>query len=48
MLPFELRPTSARGADAERLVLSALLEIDHQGEVVAEEFTPGVIRSVSA
>ncbi len=31
---------------ADRLVLSALLEIDHQGEVVAQEFTQGVIRSV--
>ena len=29
----------------DRLVLSALLEIDHQGEIVAQEFTPGVIRS---
>ena len=26
-------------------MLSALLEIDHQGEVVAQEFTRGVIRS---
>src|SRR5581483_9967804 len=30
----------------DRLVLSALLEIDHQGEIVGQEFTPGVIRSV--
>ena len=29
----------------DRLVLSALLEIDHQGDVVAQEFTRGVIRS---
>ena len=30
----------------DRLALSALLEIDHQGEIVAQEFTPAVIRSV--
>ena len=27
------------------LALSALLEIDHQGEIVAQEFCAGVIRS---
>jgi ribonuclease R len=47
MLPFELSTDiCSLVPHADRLVLSALLEIDHQGEVVAEEFTPGVIRSV--
>jgi ribonuclease R len=47
MLPFELSTDiCSLVPDADRLVLSALLEIDHQGDVVAVEFTPGVIRSV--
>jgi len=47
MLPFELSTDiCSLVPHADRLVLSALLEIDHQGEVVAQEFTPGVIRSV--
>ncbi len=47
MLPFELSTNICSLMPQEdRLVLSALLEIDHQGEVVAQEFTPGVIRSV--
>jgi ribonuclease R len=47
MLPFELSTDiCSLIPHADRLVLSALLEIDHQGEVVAQEFTPGVIRSV--
>src|SRR5271157_1317097 len=47
MLPFELSTDMCSLVPhADRLVLSALLEIDHQGEVVAQEFTPGVIRSV--
>ena len=46
MLPFELSTNiCSLVPQADRLVLSALLEIDHQGEVVAQEFTPGVIRS---
>ena len=47
MLPFELSTNiCSLMPQVDRLVLSALLEIDHQGEVVAQEFTPGVIRSV--
>jgi ribonuclease R len=47
MLPFELSTDiCSLVPHADRLVLSALLEIDHQGDVVAVEFTPGVIRSV--
>jgi ribonuclease R len=47
MLPFELSTDiCSLVPHADRLALSALLEIDHQGEVVAQEFTPGVIRSV--
>jgi ribonuclease R len=47
MLPFELSTDiCSLVPHADRLVLSARLEIDHQGEVVAQEFTPGVIRSV--
>jgi ribonuclease R len=47
MLPYELSTdicSLVPGKD--RLVLSALLEINRQGETVAQEFTPGVIRSV--
>src|SRR5580658_10089785 len=48
MLPFELSTNICSLVPHEdRLVLSALLEIDHQGELVAQEFTPGVIRSVA-
>jgi ribonuclease R len=47
MLPFELSTNlCSLVPQADRLVLSALLEIDHQGEVVAQEFCEGVIRSV--
>ena len=47
MLPFELSTNiCSLNPQVDRLVLSALLEIDRQGEVVAQEFTPGVIRSV--
>ncbi len=47
MLPYELSThICSLVPRADRLVLSALLEIDHQGELVAQEFTPGVIRSV--
>ena len=46
MLPYELSTDiCSLMPRADRLVLSALLEIDHQGAVVAQEFTPGVIRS---
>ena len=46
MLPFELSTNiCSLNPQADRLVLSALLEIDHQGEIVAQEFTAGVIRS---
>lgn len=46
MLPVELSTDicSLRPQE-ERLVLSALLEIDRQGDIVAEEFVRGVIRS---
>jgi len=47
MLPAELSTgICSLKPQVDRLVLSALLEIDHHGEVVAQEFTPGVIRSV--
>jgi len=46
MLPYELSTDiCSLVPHADRLVLSALLEIDHQGQVVAQEFTAGVIRS---
>ena len=46
MLPYELSTDiCSLVPHADRLVLSALLEIDHQGQVVAQDFTPGVIRS---
>jgi len=46
MLPVELSTDicSLRPHE-DRLVLSALLEIDHQGDVVSQKFTRGVIRS---
>src|SRR5579859_6588291 len=47
MLPFELSTNiCSLNPKVDRLVLSALLEIDHQGETVGQEFTAGVIRSV--
>ena len=47
MLPHQLSTNICSLVPHEdRLVLSALLEIDHQGEVVAQEFVEGVIRSV--
>jgi ribonuclease R len=46
MLPVELSTDiCSLKPQVDRLVLSALLEIDGQGEIVAQEFTPGVIRS---
>jgi ribonuclease R len=47
MLPFELSTNiCSLNPQVDRLVLSALLEIDRQGEVVGQDFTAGVIRSV--
>jgi len=47
MLPYELSTGICSLVPREdRLVLSALLEIDHQGEIVRQEFTPGAIQSV--
>jgi ribonuclease R len=46
MLPFELSTNiCSLNPHVDRLVLSALMEIDHKGELVAQEFTSGVIRS---
>ena len=46
MLPIELSTDiCSLRPGVDRLVLSALLEIDRQGDVVAQEFTRGVIRS---
>src|SRR4051795_12574336 len=46
MLPVELSTDicSLRPKE-DRLVLSALLEIDRKGDVVAQDFTRGIIRS---
>jgi ribonuclease R len=47
MLPYELSTNlCSLVPGADRLVMSALLEIDHHGEVVGQEFISGVIRSV--
>jgi len=46
MLPFELSTSiCSLKPQVDRLVLSALMEFDHQGERVSQQFTPGVIRS---
>ena len=46
MLPYELSTNLCSLVPHEdRLVLSALLEIDRRGEVVSQEFASGVIRS---
>ena len=46
MLPLELSTgICSLNPKVDRLVLSVLLEIDHRGDVVAQEFTRGVIRS---
>ena len=46
MLPEELSNGICSLKPAEdRLVMSALLELDHHGEITSAEFTPGVIRS---
>jgi ribonuclease R len=47
MLPHELSTEiCSLKPNVDRLALSALLEIDNQGEIVAQEFTPAAIRSV--
>jgi len=47
MLPFELSTNiCSLNPHVDRLVLSALLEIDRRGEVVGQEFSSGVIKSV--
>src|SRR5262249_14993172 len=47
MLPVELSTDQCSLRPHEdRLVLCALLELDAQGDVVAQEFTRGVVRSV--
>jgi ribonuclease R len=46
MLPFELSTNiCSLKPQVDRLVLSALMEFDHQGDRVSQEFTAGVIRS---
>ncbi len=46
MLPAELSSgISSLNPQVDRLVLSALMEIDRNGQVIRCEFTPGVIRS---
>ena len=47
MLPLELSTgICSLNPGVDRLVMSALLEINHQGEVVSQEFCRGVIHSV--
>jgi ribonuclease R len=47
MLPLELSTEiCSLQPQVDRLVLSALLEIDRRGDIVRQEFTRGVIRSV--
>jgi ribonuclease R len=47
MLPLELSTEiCSLKPGVDRLVLSVLLEIDHRGDIVAQEFGRGVIRSV--
>lgn len=47
MLPLELSTgICSLNPGVDRLVMSVLLEIDRRGEIVSEEFTRGVIRSV--
>ena len=46
MLPEELsNGICSLQPHEDRLVMSALLDLDHNGEITAAEFTPGVIRS---
>jgi ribonuclease R len=47
MLPLELSTgICSLNPRQDRLVQSVLLEIDHRGDIVSQEFTSGVIRSV--
>ncbi len=47
MLPLELSTEICSLKPAvDRLVLSALLELDHRGDIVGQRFTRGIIRSV--
>ena len=47
MLPYELSTNlCSLVPQQDRLVMSGLMEIDHRGEVVGQDFTSGVIRSV--
>jgi ribonuclease R len=47
MLPFELSTEiCSLKPQVDRLVMSALLEIDHNGGIIAQDFCRGVIRSV--
>jgi ribonuclease R len=47
MLPLELSTEiCSLKPQVDRLVLSAILELDHHGDVVSQRFTRGVIRSV--
>ena len=46
MLPFELSTNlCSLNPGVDRLVLSALMEFDRKGDLVRQEFTPGVMRS---
>jgi ribonuclease R len=46
MLPIELSTNiCSLRPNEDRLVLSAILEIDHQGDIVAQRFAEGIIRS---
>ncbi|MGQ9635595.1 MAG: ribonuclease R family protein, partial [Bryobacteraceae bacterium] len=48
MLPLELSTEiCSLKPQVDRLVLSVLLEIDHQGDIVRQEFTKGIIRSAA-
>ncbi|MGD0437585.1 MAG: VacB/RNase II family 3'-5' exoribonuclease [Bryobacteraceae bacterium] len=48
MLPLELSTEiCSLRPESDRLVLSALLEIDHRGDVVSQHFERGVIRSAA-
>src|SRR5947208_15735979 len=46
MLPLELSTDiCSLRPQVERLVMSCIMEVDHQGEIVRNELCPGVIRS---
>lgn len=48
MLPFELSTDiCSLNPHVDRLALSALMEFDHQGDRVGQQFTPAVIRSAA-